>query len=104
MVNRKGKFFVYIVRCANGVYYTGSTHDVEARVKRHNSGHGAKFLRGSKLPVSLVYTREFAYYKNALRAERAMKKLDRKTKSLYIASYRKKNKISIRNSREGSVA
>jgi len=40
----------------------------------HNKGNGAKYLRG-KLPVELVYAKEYRYYKNALRAERKIKKL-----------------------------
>ena len=47
-------WFVYIVRCADDSLYTGITNDVEARVKRHNAGTGAKYTR-SRRPVVLAY-------------------------------------------------
>ena len=78
-MKRNGKFYVYIVECRGGTYYTGSTNNIENRIKLHNSGHGAKYLRG-KVPVELVYAKEFRYYKNALRAEIAIKKLSHKEK------------------------
>jgi putative endonuclease len=80
---RSGKFYVYIVECNNGTYYTGYTNDLGARLKLHNSGHGAKYLRG-KAPVKLVYSKEYKYFKNAVRAERNLKKFTRKQKEELI--------------------
>lgn len=73
-IKRKDIFYVYIVRCKDGTYYTGYTNNLENRIKLHNKGDGAKYLRG-KLPVKLVYAKEYKYYKNALHAERKIKKL-----------------------------
>jgi len=84
--NLKGKFYLYIVRCTNGTYYTGCTNNLENRVKLHNKGKGAKYLRG-KLPVQLVYAKEYRYYKNALRAERNTKKLTHKQKEELVTGY-----------------
>jgi predicted GIY-YIG superfamily endonuclease len=39
------------------------------------------------LPVKLVYAKEYKYYKNALRAEKNMKKLTRKEKEMLIENY-----------------
>jgi putative endonuclease len=44
---------VYIVRCADGTLYCGATNDVEARVKKHNSGKGARYT-SKRLPVELM--------------------------------------------------
>ena len=85
-VVRHSRFWVYIVRCSNQTYYTGSTNDVGARLRLHNAGNGAKFLRG-KGPVKLIYTKEYRYYKNALRAERNLKKLTRIEKEELIRIY-----------------
>ena len=52
----------------------------------HNKGKGAKYLRG-KLPVQLVYAKEYRYYKNALRAERNTKKLTHKQKEELVTGY-----------------
>ena len=88
---RKDIYFVYIVKCSNDTYYTGYTNDLDERIRLHNSGHGAKYLRG-KLPVSLVYTKEYRYYKNALVGERKIKKLTRARKEELIRIYEKNNK------------
>jgi putative endonuclease len=89
-MKRSGNFYVYMVKCRNGAYYTGSTNDLQNRIKLHNSGHGAKYLRG-KLPVELVYAKEYRYYKNALHAERRLKGLRRCQKEELIKSYGKNN-------------
>jgi len=65
------------------MYYTGYTSNVENRIAMHNSGNGAKFLK-SKLPVKLVYAKEYYYYQNALRGERKIKKLTRSQKERLI--------------------
>jgi putative endonuclease len=91
-IKRSSEYHVYIVRCNGGAYYTGYTNDLGARIKLHNKGHGAKYLRG-KGPVELVYKKEYKYYKNALHAERNLKKLTRAQKEELIRIY-EKNKIS----------
>ena len=45
---------VYLVRCADGSYYTGIARDLTARIDSHNQGTGAKYTRG-RGPVELVY-------------------------------------------------
>ena len=45
---------VYLVRCADGSFYTGIARDLAARIDRHNRGTGAKYTR-SRGPVELVY-------------------------------------------------
>jgi len=75
------------VECADGTYYTGSTSNLERRIKEHNDGkRGARYLRG-KGPVVLVYAKEYSYYKNALHAERSLKKLTRAQKEELIRIY-----------------
>lgn len=76
---RKGVFYVYILECQNGTYYTGYTNDIENRIKLHNKGLGAKYLRG-KSPIKLVYVKEYKYYKSAINKEISLKKLTRKQK------------------------
>jgi putative endonuclease len=75
-----------MVQCKDGTYYTGHTKDLENRIALHKSGNGAKYLRG-KLPVKLVYTKEYHYYKNALSAERRVKKLTREQELNLIRIY-----------------
>jgi len=91
-LKRCSRYFVYIVECQNGTYYTGYTNDLDNRVKEHNnSKRGAKYLRG-KLPVRLVWCKEYRYYKNALHTERNIKKLTREQKKELVKIYAKNRK------------
>ena len=72
-------YFVYMLRCGDGSLYTGSTNDVERRLKAHQSGRGAKYTR-SRLPVELVYREEVQDRSAALRREAAIKRLRRAEK------------------------
>jgi putative endonuclease len=56
----------------------------------HNSGKGAKYVKG-KLPAKLVYTKEYRYYKSALNEEIRIKKLPRERKSELVRIYAKKS-------------
>ena len=82
-MKRHDRYFVYILRCCDGTFYTGYTNNLEKRVALHNKGRGAKYLRG-KLPADLVYSKQFAYYKNALKEEKRVKKLPRLRKEHLI--------------------
>ena len=86
--NRKchGQYYVYIVQCADGTYYTGSTNNLKNRLKLHNAGNEAKYLRG-RGPVTLVYAKEYRYYKNTMRAERYLKRQTRWYKEELVKSY-----------------
>lgn len=73
------KWYVYILRCADGTLYTGSTDDAKRREAVHNSGKGAKYTRG-RTPVVVVYTEECESYSAALKREYAIKQLTRQEK------------------------
>jgi len=50
--------FMYILKCSNGDYYTGSTKNLEKRIDEHQMGLGANFTK-KHLPVKLVYFEVF---------------------------------------------
>ena len=80
-------FLVYIVQCADGTYYTGSTGDLAARLDHHNRGpSGAKYTR-TRRPVSLVYVEAAATRGDALRREHVIKTLSRTAKRTLISSH-----------------
>jgi putative endonuclease len=72
--------FVYIVRCADGTFYTGCTRDLAAREAAHNAGRGAKYTAGRR-PVSLVYSEACPSMGAALRREYELKRLARAQKA-----------------------
>jgi putative endonuclease len=49
---------MYILECADGSYYVGSTRDLERRISEHQRGSGAKYT-SNRLPVKLVYGEEY---------------------------------------------
>ena len=69
-------WWVYLLVCRDGRTYAGVATDVTARFAVHASGKGAKFTR-SNPPVRILGTRAFATKSEALKAEAALKKLDR---------------------------
>jgi len=74
---------VYVLKCKTGELYTGSTNDIERRVREHNQGKGGKFTR-SRLPVTLVYKEELNDRSHALRRENEIKAMDRRGKLLLV--------------------
>ncbi len=61
--------FTYILRCADGSYYVGSTSDLERRFAQHQAGEGAAYTRRRR-PVELVFAREFDRVDEAFRLEK----------------------------------
>jgi predicted GIY-YIG superfamily endonuclease len=52
-------FYVYILRCADGSYYTGHTDAFEARVAAHQRGEIPGYTE-IRRPVELVFAQEFS--------------------------------------------
>ncbi len=77
-------YYIYILECADGTWYTGWTTDPERRLKVHNSGKGAKYTR-SRRPVRLIYTETFETAVEAQRREYAIKRLTRAQKEAIVA-------------------
>lgn len=69
-------WFVYIIECSDGKFYTGISNNVERRVKAHNSGSGCRFTKYRR-PVELLYTEEYSTKPEALSRELRIKKLSR---------------------------
>lgn len=77
----KSGFFVYILECSDGTYYTGRTNDLKRRIKEHNESGtgGAKYTR-YKRPVKLIWCRECSGCRGAAQLEWAIKQLTRRQK------------------------
>jgi putative endonuclease len=63
--------WAYIIECADGSYYVGSTVDLEARISQHNLGLGAKYTRlKRRRPVKLVWDAQFDRIDDAFEFEK----------------------------------
>ena len=78
-------YFVYILECSDGTYYTGFTNNITRRVKAHNNGRGARYTKG-RLPVTLRYVEVFKSRRDALRREADIKTMSHSQKSQLIES------------------
>lgn len=76
--------YMYMLECADGSYYTGSTWSLEKRVEQHQRGIGANHT-AKRLPVKLVYYEEFARIADAYEREKQVQGWSRKKKQALIA-------------------
>ena len=78
-------FYVYILRCSDGSYYTGHTDQIEARLAAHRSGkfHGYTYERR---PVKLAFLEELGSRDDAFRRERQIKGWSRSKKEALMAN------------------
>jgi putative endonuclease len=74
---------MYILRCADGSYYIGSTANLEKRVKRHNQGKATHYT-AKRRPVQLVYHEKFKNLDEAVDRERQIKGWSRAKKEALI--------------------
>ncbi|TRO50449.1 GIY-YIG nuclease family protein [Candidatus Bathyarchaeota archaeon] len=72
-------FYVYILLCRDGSFYTGYTKNLEERTKLHESGNGARYTRMHK-PERVAYVELFNSRVKAMKRERTIKKLSHKQK------------------------
>ena len=77
------KWFVYIIECADGSYYTEMTWRLDKRWEQHISGFGSKYT-GRKKVVRLVYAEEYESFQEAKNRELQIKKWSRIKKEKLI--------------------
>lgn len=76
--------YVYILECADGSYYTGSTFNLEKRLWEHDNGLGANHTR-LRLPVRLVFCEAFERVEEAFQREKQIQGWGRAKKQALIA-------------------
>jgi putative endonuclease len=80
-------YYVYILLCADGSFYTGYTKNVDERTKLHSNGRGAKYTKMYK-PQKVVYVEQFTSRSEAMRREKAIKKLSHEQKENLISAHK----------------
>ena len=76
---KAGNYFVYVISCNDGSFYTGYTTCIEKRMQLHKKGRGARYtqVHGVK---ELVHQETFVTRKEAMQRERQIKKLSHEEK------------------------
>jgi len=71
---RSTSYYVYLLLCDDGSYYTGYTNNVASRLERHKKGHGARYTR-MRRPKRVIHVEEFKTRCAAMRREQQIKAL-----------------------------
>ena len=91
---------MYICKCSDDSYYTGSTLNLELRLSQHQSGEGANHTR-KKLPVELVYYEEYQTIAHAFEREKQVQGWSRKKKEALIENRREDLPLLSKNNQDG---
>ena len=75
--------YVYILKCSDGSYYTGSTTDLERRIQQHQVGEGANYTKRRR-PVKLIYFEEYDRIDVAFYREKQIQGWSRRKKEALI--------------------
>lgn len=75
--------YMYILECADGSYYTGSTIDIHKRLYDHQNGVGCTYTK-KRLPVKLAYCEPYDSVKEAYLREKQVQKWGRRKKKALI--------------------
>ena len=79
-------FYIYILECSNGKYYTGYTNDIKKRYADHLSGKASKFTRSFR-PLRIAACWMLCGNKgDALKVEAIIKSTKRNVKEMLIKS------------------
>ena len=76
-------YYVYILRCKDGSFYTGHAKNVEKRFEMHKKRRGARYTLIHE-PEKLVYIEQFKSRGEAMKRERQIKKLNHNKKQQLI--------------------
>lgn len=94
--------YMYILQCADGSFYTGSTRELAQRIEQHKKGEGANFT-SNNLPIKLVYYESFDRIDEAFEREKQIQKWSRAKKIALIKGDTERLKQLSKNKFEQSV-
>lgn len=72
-------WWVYVIECSDGLYYTGLTWNLESRLEQHQSGRGSAFTKRHGFK-RLCHAEEYPHFEDALRREVQVKDFSRQKK------------------------
>jgi putative endonuclease len=77
------KGWVYILKCADDTYYTGSTNNILLRYHQHSLGIGSNYT-AKRLPLVLLYLKEYSNVADAFYREKQIQGWSRRKKEALI--------------------
>ena len=81
-------YYVYIVQCRDGFYYTGITNNLEKRIDEHNEGKIKTCFTYRRRPVTVKYFERFKDVNQAIAREKQLKGWSRaKKEALFHEEY-----------------
>lgn len=78
------QFYTYILRCADGTFYTGSTNNLEKRIHEHNTAKNGAHYTKIRRPVELIYHEHFPTLGEARSREAVIKRMTKSAKLALI--------------------
>lgn len=87
------KHYVYILRCKDESLYTGYTNNLEARLKKHESGKGAKYTRG-RGPFIVEAVKSYPTKTKALQEEYRIKRMSRHQKERWVVEEKEGGRLN----------
>jgi len=81
-------WFVYILECLDGSFYTGITNNITKRMAAHSSGKGSKYVKNKGFK-QILHSKECANRSEASKFEYEIKQLPRNEKLNWFISAQK---------------
>ena len=87
-------YYVYVLLCEDGTFYTGYAKNIKSRLKQHKKGIGAKYTH-THTPSKLVYLEQFFSRTEAMKREQEIKNYSRVRKEEHIKSPKSKLSLNV---------
>ncbi|PMG48785.1 hypothetical protein BCU90_02505 [Vibrio lentus] len=84
ILDKNAGWVVYLIRNRHNALYCGVTNNLERRFEQHQTGKGAKALKG-KGPLELVWSIDVGSKSEALKTEYAIKQLPKPRKEKLVS-------------------
>ena len=76
-------YYVYLLRCFDGTFYTGVTNDIHRRFAEHRQGLIEGCYTSTRRPLRLEYVGEFQWIEEAIAFEKKMKGWSHRKKRVF---------------------
>ena len=73
-------YYIYIIKCVDGLLYTGFTNDISRRFQEHQEGRNKGAFTYKRRPLELLFYQEFNDVEQAIYFEKKIKNWSAKKK------------------------